>query len=341
MLARSESAYREGPAVYDRSMKRVAVLDDYQGAAFTYADWSKLDGRVEAVSFGDHIVGTDALVDRLADFDIVVAMRERTPFPRAVLERLPKLELLVTTGPFNAAIDIDAAAEIGITVCGTGGAIFNTSELTWALILACARHVPTEDANVRSGGWMTTVGTDLHGKTLALCGAGRLGGIVGTVGEAFGMKLIAWSQNLTDERAAEIGATKVDKHTLFRDADVLTIHLVLSDRTRGLVGAPELALMKPSAILVNTSRGPIVDEHALAEALRERRLRAAGVDVYETEPLPPDHPFRSLDNMVRTPHLGYVTEDCYRIFYGDVVDDIAAHLDGAPIRLVQPSPASR
>jgi phosphoglycerate dehydrogenase-like enzyme len=340
MLARLGLADRKG-RLRSPAMKRAAILDDYQGVGLAYGDWSEVAGEVEPVPFRDHAASDDALVERLADFEIVVAMRERTAFPRSVLEQLPKLELLVTTGPFNAAIDIDAAAELGIAVCGTGGAIFNTSELTWALILACARHITTEDHNVKSGGWMTTVGTDLHGKTLGLCGAGRLGGIVGGVGKAFGMNLIAWSQNLTDERAGEIGATKVDKETLFRDADVLSIHLVLSDRTRGLVGAPELSLMKPSAILVNTSRGPIVDELALADALRSGRLRAAGIDVYETEPLPADHPFRGLDNMVCTPHLGYVTEDCYRIFYGDVVDDIAAYLAGTPIRLVQPAPQAK
>jgi phosphoglycerate dehydrogenase-like enzyme len=319
-------------------MKHVAILDDYQDVAGVYADWSRLDGRVERHSFTDHLADERALVERLRDFEIVVAMRERTPFPRSVIEQLPKLELLVTTGPFNAVIDTDAATANGVTVCGTGGAIHNTAELTWALILACARHVPAEDRNIKAGGWMTTVGTDLHGKTLALCGAGRLGGIVGGVGKAFGMELIAWSQNLTPERAAEVGATRVERDELFERADILTIHLVLSERTRGLVGERELGLMRPSAILVNTSRGPIVDEDALARALDTRRIRAAGIDVFGTEPLPGDHPFRRLDNIVTTPHLGYVTEDCYRIFFGDIVDDIAAYLDGSPVRLVVPAP---
>ena len=319
-------------------MKRVAILDDYQDVAQSYADWSVLDGRVEVTSFTDHLDDEDALVDRLVDFPIVVAMRERTPFPRSVIERLPNLELLVTTGPFNAAIDIHAAAERGIVMSGTGGVAFNTSELTWALILACARHIPTEDRNIKSGGWMTTVGTDLYGHTLGLLGAGRLGGAVAKVGAAFGMKLIAWSQNLTEERAAEIGATRVERDELFAQSDVLTIHLVLSDRTRGLVGARELELMKPSAILVNTSRGPIVDEMALADALRRRRIRAAGVDAYSIEPLPAGHPFRALDNIVCTPHLGYVSEDGYRVFFGDIVEDIAAYLDGAPVRTIEPAP---
>ena len=319
-------------------LKRVAVLDDYQGVTREYADWSLLDDRIELVSFRDHLANHDAVVERLQDFDIVVTMRERTPFPATVLAQLPRLELIVTTGPFNAVIDMHAAAAQGITVCGTGGAIFNTAELTWALILACARHVPLEDRNVKTGGWMTTVGTDLYGKTLALCGAGRLGGIVGGIGKAFGMNVIAWSQNLTDARAAEVGATKVDKDTLFRDADVLTIHLVLSDRTRGLVGERELGLMKSSAYLINTSRGPIVEELALARALEQRTIAGAGVDAYSIEPLPADHPFRRLDNMVCTPHIGYVTEGCYRIFFGDIVDDIAAYLDGTPVRRIEPAP---
>jgi phosphoglycerate dehydrogenase-like enzyme len=322
-------------------VKRVAVLDDYQGVATEYGDWSRLDGRVEVTAFRDHLADDDDLVERLRGFPIVVAMRERTPFPRQVLERLTDLELLVTTGPFNAAIDIVAAAELGIVVCGTGGVAFNTSEHTWALILACARHIPTEDRNVKTGGWMTTVGTDLYGHTLGLLGAGRLGGAVARVGAAFGMNVVAWSQNLTAERAAEIGATLVDRDELFQASDVLSVHLVLSERTRGIVGRRELDLMKPSAILVNTSRGPIVDEDALVEALEQRKIRSAGVDVFEVEPLPSDHPFRSLDNMICTPHLGYVTEDCYRVFFGDVVEDIEAFLDGQPVRRVEPAPQQR
>ena len=321
-----------------RPMQRVAILDDYQQVWDKYADWSGLADRVQVTSFADHLFDEDELAARLAPFEIVVAMRERTPFPASLLDRLPNLRLLVTTGPFNAAIDIDHAATRGIEMCGTGGALFNTAELTWALILACARHVPPEDRNIKNGGWMTTVGADLFGRTLGLCGAGRLGGIVANVGRAFGMRVIAWSQNLTEERATEIGATKVDKDTLFREADVLSIHQVLSDRTRHLVGPRELGLMKPGAFLVNTSRGPIVDELALADALRNRRIRGAGIDVFGIEPLPADHPFRSLDNIVTTPHLGYVTEGCYEIFFRDIVEDITAWLDGSPIRLVEPAP---
>ena len=315
-------------------MKRVAILDDYQGVATTMADWSALDGRVEVHQFRDHAADDDELVQRLQGFQVVVAMRERTAFPRAVIERLPDLELLVTTGPFNAVIDVAACDDNGVVLCGTGGALHNTSELTWALILACARHIPTEDANVHQGGWMTTVGADLYGRTLGLVGLGRLGGLVGTVGKAFGMELVAWSQNLTAERAAEAGARLVTKDELFATADVVSIHLVLSDRTRGLVGERELRSMKRSAIIVNTSRGPIIDEDALARVMADRAIAAAGIDVFGTEPLPLDHPFRSLDNMVLTPHLGYVTDGCYRIFFRDIVEDIAAWLDGQPIRVV-------
>jgi phosphoglycerate dehydrogenase-like enzyme len=317
-------------------MKRVAVLDDYQAVATTMADWSGLDGRVEVHQFRDHLHDPDELVARLEPFEVVVAMRERTAFPRSVVERLPNLELLVTTGPFNAVIDVAACNDHGVVVCGTGGALHNTSELTWALILACARHIPTENANVHEGRWMTTVGADLLGRRLGLLGLGRLGGLVGAVGKAFGMELVAWSQNLTEERAAEVGARLVTKDELFRTADVLSVHLVLSDRTRGLVGEAELRSMKPSAILVNTSRGPIVDEDALARVMAEGVIAAAGIDVFGTEPLPLDHPFRSLSNMVLTPHLGYVTDGCYRIFFRDIVEDITAWLDGAPIRVVAP-----
>jgi phosphoglycerate dehydrogenase-like enzyme len=317
-------------------VKRVAVLDDYQGVALDLADWSRLDGRAEVEVFRDHLDDPDGLVERLRDVEVVVAMRERTPFPRAVLEKLGSLELLVTTGNRNAVIDVAACAEHGVTVCGTGGEIQATSELTWALILAAARHVPTEVANVAGGRWMTTVGTDLYQATLGLCGLGRIGGRVARVGAAFGMELIAWSQNLTAERCARYGATLVTKEELFERSDFLTIHLVLSDRTRGLVGERELRAMKATAWLVNTSRGPICDENALARACEQRWIAGAALDAYGVEPLPPDHPFRRLDNVVATPHIGYVTERVYRIFFADVVEDIAAWLDGAPVRVVPP-----
>jgi phosphoglycerate dehydrogenase-like enzyme len=315
---------------------RAALLDDYQGVALSSADWSPLQGRIALKVFRRHLASPDELVTELQPYPIVVAMRERTAFPRPVLERLPNLKLLVTTGNRNAAIDVVAARQQDVTVCGTGGDLHSTSELTWALILACARHLPTEVANVASGGWMTTVGADLGGRTLGLCGLGRIGAMVAAVGRAFGMELIAWSQNLRAERCAEVGARLVTKEELFRQADVVTIHLVLSERTRSLVGEPELRLMKPGAFLVNTSRGPICDEDALARACAEGWIAGAGLDAYGTEPLPADHPFRRLDNVVGTPHIGYVSERVYRIFFADIVEDIAAWLDGHPVRLVEP-----
>lgn len=317
-------------------MKQVAVLNDYQNVALSSADWSVLDGRVEVTVFDRHIVDPDELVATLAPFEIVVAMRERTAFPRLVLERLTALELLVTTGPRNAVIDAQDCADLGITYCGTGGSVHSTAELTWALILACARHIPTEVANVRDGGWMTTVGADLHGATLGLCGLGRIGGMVAQVGQAFGMELIAWSQNLTAERCAEIGAQLVTKEELFARSDFLTVHLVLSPRTERLVAEAELRAMKSTAWLINTSRGPICDEDMLARACAEGWLAGAGLDAFGTEPLPADHPFRTLDNVLASPHIGYVSQNVYRIFFGDIVADIAGFLDGSPVRVITP-----
>jgi len=319
------------------SVVRVAVLDDYQGVAESMADWSALEDAIEVAFFHDHVSDRDTLVKRLASFDIVVAMRERTAFPRALFERLPNLQLLVTTGPFNAVIDLVAAADHGVVVCGTGGTAAATAELTWGLILAATRHIPLEDAGVRDGRWQQTIGRELHGKTLGVLGLGRLGAQVARVGNAFGMDVVAWSHNLTDERCAEVsGVTRVEKDDLFGRADVLTVHLVLSERTRGLVGDPELRHMKSTALLVNTSRGPIVDEHALARALQEGVIAGAALDVFDEEPLPGDHPLRTAPNTVLTPHLGYVTEDTYRVFYRDAVDDIAAFLAGTPKRIVKP-----
>jgi phosphoglycerate dehydrogenase-like enzyme len=315
---------------------RIAVLDDYQYAAATYADWSRLPDPVEVAEFADHVEG-DALVTRLAPFDVVVAMRERTPFPRSVLERLPNLKLLVTTGAKNVAIDVAAAAEHGITVCGTGAHPSGTAELTWGLILAVARHLPEEDRSIRAGGWQQTVGTDLAGGTLGVLGLGRLGERVARLGLAFGMDVVAWSQHLTDDRAAEVGVRRVDEEVLLETADVVTIHLQLSDRTRGLIGARELQRMKPSAILINTSRGPIVDEAALVHALRDGVIAGAGLDVFDTEPLPRHHPLRDVRRAVLTPHLGYVTEKTYEVFYGDAVEDVAAWLAGEPVRVIAPS----
>jgi phosphoglycerate dehydrogenase-like enzyme len=311
-------------------MTRVAVLDDYQGVALGCADWSALEVEV----FPDHVADDDALVEQLAPFDVVVAMRERTPFPRARLERLPSLRLLVTTGMRNASIDLDAARELGITVCGTGSLGPPTAELAWALILALTRHVPAEDAAMRAGGWQHTIGPELAGHRLGIVGLGRLGARMAAIARAFEMEVVAWSQNLTAERAAEAGAARVDKDELFATADVVTIHLVLSDRTRGLVGTSELALMRPTAYLVNTSRGPIVDEAALLDALHAGRIAGAALDVYDTEPLPGDHPLRRAPNTVLTPHIGYVTTGTYEVFYRDAVEDVERWLAGDPVRVL-------
>ena len=325
-----------GSAVSTRPehMHRIAVLDDYQSVAATFTDWSQVPEPLEVVEFSDHLADEDALAARLEPFDVVVAMRERTPFPRALLGRLPNLRLLVTTGGKNASIDKDAARELGITVCGTGAHPSGPVELTWALILATARHLPQEHANVRVGGWQQTVGTDLAGAILGVVGLGRLGEKVARIGQAFGMDVVAWSQNLTEERAAEVGVRRVTKDELLRTADVVTIHLQLSDRTRGLIGAPEFALMKPTAILINTSRGPIVDESALVEALAGGSIAGAGLDVFDTEPLPDDHPLRREPRAVLTPHLGYVTKATYEVFYRGAVEDVAAFLAGDPIRVI-------
>jgi phosphoglycerate dehydrogenase-like enzyme len=311
---------------------RAAVLDDYQGVARQFADWEG----IELTVFQDHLSDEDAVAERLAPFEIVVAMRERTPFPRSLLERLPNLQLLVTTGARNASIDLKATKDRGVTVCGTGYVSPHTAELTWGLILAVARHIPEEDANVRAGRWQTTIGADLAGRTLGVLGLGRLGRRVARVAQAFEMDVIAWSQNLTAERAAEAGAELVAKDDLFRRADILSVHVVLSDRSRGLVGARELALMKPTAYLVNTSRGPIVDEAALLEALHAGRIAGAGLDVFSTEPLPADHPLRTAPRTVVTPHIGYVTAGTYETFYRDAVEDIVRWRAGDPVRVIAP-----
>jgi phosphoglycerate dehydrogenase-like enzyme len=316
---------------------RIAVLDDYQSVAADFADWSKLPEPAEVVEFHDHIADPDALVARLEPFDVVIAMRERTRFSKEILERLPNLKLLVTTGMRNKSIDVAAANERGITVCGTGSQPYAAAELTWALILAVLRHVPQEDADVRRGGWQTTVGGDLAGATLGVVGLGKLGTRVATVGLAFGMDVVAWSQNLTDERAAEVGVRRVEKDELFATADVVTIHTLLSKRTRGLIGAEDLALMKHTAVLVNTSRGPIVDEKALIDVLQKGLIAGAGLDVFDEEPLPLDHPLRALPRTVLTPHLGYVTRDTYEIYYREAVEDVAAFLAGSPVRVIPPT----
>jgi phosphoglycerate dehydrogenase-like enzyme len=308
---------------------RVAILDDYQNVALSMADWSEVAARADITVFSDHLADQDAVVERLAPFDVVCVMRERTPLSRAVIERLPRLKMIASTGPFNASIDVGAAKERGIHISTTGGYVESTVELTWALILATARRLVDESLSVRNGGWQTSVGSQLGGTTLGVLGLGRIGSRVARVATAFGMDVIAWSTNLTRDAAEQGGATYVSKEELFRRADVLTIHLVLSERTRGLVGADELGLMKPTALLINTSRGPIVDETALVEALRSHRLAGAGLDVFDVEPLPAGHPLRGLDTVVATPHIGYVADRVYRVFYGEAAAKIAGWLQRA------------
>lgn len=317
-------------------MARVALLDDYQGVALGMADWKSVPAGTEVVVFKDHLADEDALAARLADFDIIMALRERTPFPRTLLERLPKLKLLITAGMRNASIDMKAAAERGVLVCGTSGLPYPTAELAWGLILSLVRRIPAEDRATREGRWQTSLGLGLNGKTLGVLGLGTLGSRVARVGRALEMKVLAWSQNLTAERAAAVDAMLVPKDDLLAGSDIVSIHLVLSERTRGLIGARELGLMKRGAYLVNTSRGPIVDEAALIRALGDGTIAGAGLDVFDEEPLPRDHPFRRLPNIVITPHLGYVTEETYRIFYGHALEDIKAYLGGAPVRVLRP-----
>ena len=314
----------------------VAILDDYQAVAQQMADWSQLPPGINVQFFHDHIADEDSLVDRLKNFQVVMGMRERTPFPRSVLDRLPELRLLVTAGMGNAVFDIPAATELGIVVTGTGGVGEGPTELTWGLILALARRIPQEDRLTREGNWGTTVGIGLKDKTLGLLGLGYIGSLVGKVGAALGMNIVAWSQNLTPERAAECGATLVDKDTLFKESDVLSVHVQLSDRTRGLVGAKELSLMKPTSYLINISRGPIVDELSLIQALTSGSIAGAGLDTFDIEPLPTNHPLLGLSNTVITPHLGYVTEDGYRVRYTQVVEDIRAFISGESIRVLNP-----
>jgi phosphoglycerate dehydrogenase-like enzyme len=310
-----------------QALFKIAVLDDYQNAALSMANWSVLDGQAAVTVFNDHLQGADAVVARLQPFDVVCVMRERTPMTRAVISRLPKLRLIASTAHRNASIDVEAAAERGIEVVHTGYSSTPTIELTWALILASARNLVAENASLRAGGWQRTIGDDLAGRTLGVLGLGNIGGAVARIGKAFGMQVIAWSQNLTDERAAEAGAELVSKEELFKRSDILTIHLVLSNRTRGLVGAKELALMKPTARLVNTSRGPIVIDADLIAALQCGKLAGAALDVFDQEPLPADHPYRSLSNLLATPHIGYVSRDLYARFYQDTVNNIRQWLD--------------
>ncbi len=322
---------------------RLSILDDYQGVALDMADWSPVRGRgieiaVERHAFADE----DAAVRALADSEIVAAMRERTPFPKSVVDRLPNLKLLITTGMRNASFDMSALKERGVTVCGTGGPVGapggggneDTAELAWGLILGAARRIAEDHQLMRQGGWQTRIGHRVAGKTIGLLGLGRLGSAVARVGLAFGMKAIAWSQNLTAEKAAAQGVERVEKDELFRRSDILSVHLVLSPRSRGLVGKREIGLMKPSAILVNTSRGPICDTGAVIEALKAGRLAYAGFDVYDQEPLPINHPLRQSPNVILTPHIGYVTDENYHSSYPQIVEDVLCFLDGKPVRVI-------
>ena len=315
---------------------KIAVLDDYQNVARQMADWSNLPSGSEIEVFPDHLADEADLVERLKDFQAVIGMRERTPFPRSVLSQLPELRLLITTGGGNASFDLAAATDLGIVVCGTGGAGEGPTELTWGLIIGLLRKIHQEDRLTRAGHWQTSIGVGLKGKTLGLIGLGHIGGLMARVGNAFDLNVIAWSQNLTAERAAECQATLVDKDTLFRDSDIASVHLRLSDRTRGLVGARELGLMKPTAYLVNISRGPIVDEAALVDALRSNSIAGAALDTFDVEPLPKGHPFLQLENTIIAPHLGYVTEEGYRAFYAGAIEDVRAYAAGEPVRVINP-----
>jgi phosphoglycerate dehydrogenase-like enzyme len=306
---------------------KIAVLDDYQNVALQMADWSPIGKRASIQVFNDHLDDPGAVVQRLLPFDVVCVMRERTPLKRATIEQLPNLKLIASTAPRNASIDLEAAKDRGIDVVHTGYTSSPTVELTWALILAGARHITAESEGLRRGEWQHTIGDDMANHTLGIIGLGSIGSKVAKVALAFGMNVIAWSQNLTAEKAAAAGATLVSKQELLQQADIATIHLVLSERTRGLIGASELALMKPSARIVNTSRGPIIVETALIEALRQGQIAGAAVDVYDVEPLPRDHPYRSILNLLATPHIGYVSRDLYQRFYRDTVSNIGAWLD--------------
>jgi len=301
---------------------QIAVLDDYQQVASRFADWSGIKKQAEITVFSDHLSDEASLIERLRPFAIVCIMRERTPLNRTILSQLPNLKLIVSSGMRNASLDTKACEELGIEVATTGYLGSGAPELTWALLQAITRNIPTESANVRSGSWQTTIGSDLKGKTIGIVGLGRIGSKIAAYAKAFDMKIIAWSENLTEEKASEAGAVLVSKESLFRWSDFVTVHLVLSDRSLGIIGAKELEVMKPTAYLINTSRGPLIDEAALIDTLVNKRIAGAALDVYDTEPLPAGHPFRQLDNVLATPHIGYVTEETYKVFYGDTVKAI-------------------
>ena len=317
-------------------MLNIAVLDDYQNVAFGCANWGDVAGKASVIMFNDHIHDWDSLVERLKDFEIICAMRERTPFPNEILHRLPNLQLLITTGMRNASIDVKAANDQGVTVCGTDGLPHPTAELAWGLILDLARNISRENEAVKNGEWQTTMGVGLKWKTLGLIGLGNLGGQVANYGNAFGMNVIAWSQNLTKEKAKEKNAKYASLETLMAESDFISIHTVLSLRTKGLIDSSKLELMKKTSFLINTSRGPIVDESALVNALEKNLIAGAGLDVFDLEPLPLEHPLITLGNTIITPHVGYVTKETYKIFYEQTVECITAFIQGNPIRVINP-----
>jgi phosphoglycerate dehydrogenase-like enzyme len=313
---------------------QIAVIDDWQDVARNVVDWSLLEDLGQVRFVHDYPADNDTLVQRLGEFEVICVMRERTRFDEDLLRRLPKLKLLVTGGMRNAALDFKAAAALGISVCGTDSYKHAAPELTWALIMAATRNLVVEAKALREGLWQQGLGGDLHGKTLAILGLGSIGQRVAQFGQVFGMRVIAWSENLTPERAAQVGVTHVSKQALFEQADVLSVHLVLSDRSRGLVDAEALGWMKPTALLVNTARGPIVDEAALIKALQKRRLAGAALDVFDVEPLPPQHPFRTLENVLATPHVGYVSQQNFELFFSQMIENIRAWSEGNPLRLL-------
>ena len=309
---------------------RVAILDDYQNTALASADWSLISGRTEIEVFTDHLFDEDEIVKRLQDFEVICAMRERTPFTGSLIERLPNLKLIISSGMRNRGIDIEAAKKNNVVVCGTKSVGKPTAELAWGLILALARKIATEDMNVRAGGWQQSIGEGLIGKTLGIAGLGNLGSRMAKIAKAFDMNVIAWSENLTQERCEEFGVKLVDKEGLLLNSDFLTIHLILSERTRGIFKAEDLCRMKSTSYIINTARGPIIDEDALINALKNKTIAGAGIDVFSVEPLPADHPFRHLQNTVVTPHLGYVEEENYRAYFSGYVEAIDAFLKGKP-----------
>lgn len=318
----------------EHSLLRIAVLDDWQSVASGVVDWTVLDPIGEVSFLHEFPADTASMVARLESFEVICVMRERTLLNEALLSQLPRLKLLVTGGMRNVAIDLPAAARLGIQVCGTDSYKNAAPEVTWALIMGVTRNLLSEANSLRNGGWQIGLGGDLYGKTLGILGLGSIGKWVAKYAQAFGMRVIAWSENLTAERAAESGVTYVSKQELFEQSDVLSVHLVLSDRSRGIVDAQALSWMKPSAYLINTARGPIIDQAALISVLQQRRIAGAALDVYEPEPLPADHPFRYLDNVLATPHIGYVTENNYRTFFSQMIEDIQAWHDGTPIRVL-------